>query len=109
MTKSCSIVTIVAGALFLASPAAHAFLGFPPQREVLARASVDTDTATSLAVGWYFGSAAMVAFGAIALAAFLACEMNPHFLGFIAMGALLGVGSFGARSIAAEADRPSGR
>ncbi len=76
-------------------------------------------------VGWYFGSAAMLVFGAVALLAFralpsgkplawqsafvvglgylgfglgaLAYRANPHFLGFVALGGALAVGAFAAR------------
>jgi len=105
--------------LLLASAGAHAFLGWPPFRALLAEAGVDASVAGALAAGWYFGSAAMACFGAIALhqawrrarrrpvargplwviavvylvygtSAYALRELNPHFLLFVVTGSLVG-------------------
>lgn len=116
-------IGVLAGALLLASAIAHAFLGWPPFAEALSAAGVDGGLAGGLAVGWYYGSAAMLAFGMIVLlaalavlrgrmvslvpvrviavvyvafgvSAFVARDMNPHFLLFVATGVLVGIFAF---------------
>lgn len=106
------------GALLVLSSLAHAFLGWPPFRAALRAADVDARLAGALAVGWYFGSVAMLTFGVIVLraawklsedaesargpvkpiaiayllfgfSAFLMRDFNPHFLVFILTGSLL--------------------
>jgi hypothetical protein len=109
--------------LLLASGFAHASLGWRQFAPVLAAASVPTDTIGALAAGWYFGSVAMLAFGAIALsvalsrspspflylgiiaggyilfglAAYILLDFNPHFLGFVAIGLLAATGALLSR------------
>jgi hypothetical protein len=112
----------VGGALLLASAGAHAFLGWPAVRGELGRLSAPADLVGGLAIGWLFGSAAMLAFGLVVLAcardvhrghagtatpalivgaayglfgltAFLARGMNPHFTGFMVIGALVIAGA----------------
>lgn len=51
--------------LILASALAHALLGWPSIRSALATTSIDADLLGALAVGWYFGSASMLAFSFI--------------------------------------------
>jgi hypothetical protein len=106
--------------LLLLSSAAHAFLGWPPIRTALEQSSVAEDLIGGLAVGWYFGSASMMAFafivfiawlqtrghkvdarGAVAAisvtyivfgsTAFVARSFNPHFLGFIVIGLIVAI------------------
>jgi len=106
------------GILLVASSFAHAFAGWPPQRAALEAAGVEVDLIGGLTVGWYFGSVAMFAFGAIALRdawevsrdggartgasaliglayllfgarALFYRGFNPHFLGFIVIGLLV--------------------
>lgn len=108
---------VLVGLLLLASAAAHALAGWPPFRESLTGAGVEADEVGALAAGWYFGSAAMLAFGLLVLqqarrrlrsqrvdggplwivalayvafgaAAFALRGGNPHFLGFVATGCL---------------------
>ena len=67
--KRYSILGLVAGLLLIASSAAHAFLGWPPFGAALAEAGIEGDIIGALAVGWYFGSTAMLVFGVIVLAA----------------------------------------
>ena len=114
------ILGLISGLLLVLSSLAHAFLGFPPLRTQLTASAAAEDVVGALAIGWYFGSAAMATFGLIVLtsganalkgkpsglaavrwialayalfglAAFFADGMNPHFLGFIVIGLLLGV------------------
>jgi len=114
---------IAAGVVLLSSGPAHAFLGWPPMRAALTAANVDGRVVGALAIGWYFGSVAMLVFGvqminaavqvgrgnlsasaatkAIAVAyvvfgavAFLARDLNPQFLFFIVTGVLAGVFAF---------------
>jgi hypothetical protein len=60
---------VAAGVLLLLSSAAHALLGWPQFGAALADAGLDGQTVGALAVGWYFGSVSMLAFGVIVLAA----------------------------------------
>ena len=53
--------------LLLASAWAHGALGWPTFAEALAGASVGPDVVGGLAVGWYFGSVSMLAFGLVVL------------------------------------------
>ena len=59
----------IAGLLLLLSACAHAGLGWPAMREELMKVSASPDLMASMSIGWYFGSTAMAAFGAIALSA----------------------------------------
>ena len=64
-----SVCLVVAGFLLLLSAGAHAGLGWPAMREELTKVSASTDLMASMGIGWYFGSVAMAAFGAIVLSA----------------------------------------
>ena len=116
-----SICLVVAGLLLLLSACAHAGLGWPAMREELLKASASPDLMSSMSIGWYFGSTAMAAFGAIALSAGLgavtaggrayyaslivglayggfglatyAIYHEVHFLGFVVIGLLAVIGS----------------
>jgi hypothetical protein len=107
-----------AGWVLVAAGLAHAFAGWPPLRATLEAGGVDSDVIGALGAGWLFGSAAMLAFGAalvamagdvrrgasgstapawaiaaalagFGVAAWVLRDFNPHFLGFMAMGALV--------------------
>jgi hypothetical protein len=115
-----SVLVLSAGALMVLSSAAHAFLGWPLLRGDLKSAGVAENLVGAMAVGWYFGSVAMLAFGAITLRSeillrkgdrsgvvpvrmiatcylifglvtFVSRNFNPHFLLFIVTGLLAGV------------------
>ena len=115
-----TIPILLAGALMVLSSAAHAFLGWPPLRGDLKSAGVAEDLVGALAVGWYFGSVAMLTLGAITLRSglmlrggdhsgvtpvriiaacylafgfvtFVSRNFNPHFLVFIVTGLLAGI------------------
>ena len=110
----------VGGILLVASAGAHAFAGWPPQRDMLVQAGTDAELVAGLTLGWYFGSVAMLAFGVVVLrdawllkrnpahapgaaaiigVGYLAFGMralfyrgfNPHFLGFVAIGLVIGI------------------
>jgi len=110
---------LLAGILMLLSALAHGLLGWPAMRGELDRVGAGTDLAGALAAGWFWGSAAMTAFGLLTvvcalrfrrgdpsgrtpllivsacyvlfgLAATLARGFNPHFLLFLATGLLAG-------------------
>jgi hypothetical protein len=110
------------GLLVAASAVPHALLGWPPLAGELDAAGVSADVAGGIAAGWYFGSVAMLALGAlVALAAgaggalgwrvalvvgatyfgfglaALAIRGKPHFLGFVAIGACLSWAALRAR------------
>ena len=125
MSRTRSILGIVAGVLMVASAAAHSLLGWPQLRAELAHAGITGDLEQGLAVGWHFGGAAMLAFAAIVLwtffrrlggrdaplvppaivaAAYLAFGAgalgvtgDPFFMVFIVPGLLLAAASFPRR------------
>jgi len=111
------------GTLMLLSAVAHGLLGWPPFSGILAGAGLADNVIGALAVGWYFGSAAMLVFGGIVLRqairhharktiqaaplwliavmylafgliAFVARDFNPHFLLFVLTGLLVGLFNF---------------
>jgi hypothetical protein len=119
-----SVVLFVAGATMLASAGAHALLGWPGLNTALQQTNVPADLVTGLAIGWYFGSASLLAFGLIVLvaarrvwrgdktvgaylwpivilyllfglAALVATGFNPFFLLFVGTGVLTAVPLFG--------------
>ena len=61
------ILGLISGLLLVLSSLAHAFLGFPPLRTQLTASAAAEDVVGALAIGWYFGSAAMATFGLIVL------------------------------------------
>lgn len=119
MRKGLSAFGIVAaGVVMVLGGFAHGFLGWPAMSEALAPYPVDPNVVAALGVGWWFGSVAMLALGAIVLAGFPALrrgerfarqatfvpglayllfgigafvyrDFNPHFLFFILVGLLL--------------------
>ena len=124
--KGRAYLGIATGVVLILSSLAHAFLGWPSLRPALETGGVDANVIGAMAVGWYFGSVAMAAFGAIVLvwavkllrgqtvdmapvwimalaylafglAAFLVRGLNPHFLLFIVTGLLLGAFAFVGR------------
>ena len=116
--KARKTLGVLGGVLLLASGLAHAFLGWPPLGAALAEAGVGEELAGALAVGWLFGSMAMIVFGLVVLrialrdvdpctvrfialgylvfgvAAWLARDLNPHFLLFVGIGVLLALFAF---------------
>lgn len=106
----------------------HAFAGWPSISGELVSAGVDPGLVAGIAVGWYFGSVAMVALGMVVLAvagsvatnlwafrvtlvvglsyavfglgALLYRSPKPQFLAFAVMGALIGGGGSRARKVA---------
>ncbi len=121
--KARLLVGVSAGVVLLLGGLAHGFFGWPPLRSALVAAGVDPQVVGALAVGWYFGSAAMLAFGVVLLqsawrvhrgnqtaadpartvaityvvfgaVAFVARDFNPHFLFFVLTGLLVGVFAF---------------
>ena len=114
------IVVVAAGVIMVLSSAAHSMLGWPAMSFELEKAGVREDLAAPLAVGWFFGSMSMLAFGIItvifgrrlkrgdrsgapAIAVIAAAyvlfgtfaivirQFDPHFLLFICTGLLAGV------------------
>jgi hypothetical protein len=112
-----------AGLLLLAASVAH-FLGWGQFAAPLS--GVDPEVAAGLKVGWTWGSVAFATFGTVTLAGALAWRrgaaapvaaagpvalalvgfglwalfhrgFNPHFLGFVALGLLVGLPLLGAR------------
>lgn len=58
---------LLAGIFMMLSAIAHGGFGWPPLRGRLSSAGVGEDLVGALAAGWFFGSAAMAAFGAVVL------------------------------------------
>lgn len=64
-------VTGLVGAIaMLLSSLPHSLMGWPAQREALARAQVPADTVIAVCIGWHFGGVAIAAFGLIAAISF---------------------------------------
>ncbi len=61
------VLTIVGGVLLVVSAVPHALLGWPPAAEQLMAAGVEAELIGGLAIGWYFGSAAMLGLGGAVL------------------------------------------
>lgn len=62
-------VMLLIAAVFLLSSLAHGLLGWKMLHAALAGISAPRDVVRTVAIGWFLGSAAMVAFGVIVLAA----------------------------------------
>jgi hypothetical protein len=118
-------VVFVCGFLIAVAAIPHALLGWPGAAEDLRKLSASEDVVRGLAIGWWFGSASFVAMGiavllawrelpanprawqiAFAIGAVLAVfgagalaysGGNPHFLGFLGLGAILAVAAWRAR------------
>ena len=67
----------IAGALILASSAAHSFAGWAAIGAELAKTNAPADLVTGLAAGWYFGGAAMLIIGVTVIVQFLEVRRNP--------------------------------
>ncbi len=118
MTKGGRWTLLGTGAFLILSGAAHALLGWPELRADLSSANVSGELYQTVAIGWLYGSGAMLTLGAIVIVAGLAApggqvaaarvaaligllylifgtsaliysSMNPHFIGFIVPGLLL--------------------
>ena len=111
-------IGILAGTALVLSAVAHAFLGWPAMSGALDNIGAGDSLTGALAAGWYYGSMAMLVFGLVVLqiairdgdacpvrfialgylvfglAAWLARDLNPHFLLFVAIGALLALFGF---------------
>ena len=111
-------IGVAAGALLIFSAFAHGVIGWPAMAEALDDEAVAYELVGALAVGWLFGTMAMVVFGLIVLqialrdgdpcpvrfvalgylvfglAAWLARDLEPHFLIFVATGVLLALFGF---------------
>lgn len=126
MTRFRSILGLVVGATMIASSGAHSLLGWKLLRGALEQAHVDGELIKSLALGWHFAGAAMLAFGVIVVAlfrhrlmgtavnlkpaivigttyvvygvwAFTVSGFDPFFLVFIVPGVMLVFASLGGR------------
>lgn len=115
-----AILATVGAVLLLASSAAHAFVGGPALSRELSNAGAGADLVHTVMAGWYFGSVCMLVFGLIAawhagdfwrrsnrstaglmlvglgylgfgLGAYLTSGGHPHFLGFMGIGAVVGL------------------
>lgn len=109
--------------LILASAWAHALIGWPTVQQSIGGGNLHPDLVAALAIGWYFGSASMLAFGLIVglqairrlrhlpvdvgslwviaivyvffgAAAFVLRNLNPHFLIFVVTGVLTATFAF---------------
>ena len=118
MKRIAELTVLVLGLLIFAAGVAHAFGGWPPLAAELEASGVGAGIRGALAAGWVFGSASMWGFGVLVVVSFfhlrkgvrlagwvalivglvfllfgagayLARDFNPHFLAFVAVGALL--------------------
>jgi hypothetical protein len=64
------LLGFVAGAMLIASSAAHSLLGWTQLRASLAKSEAPADLVTGLSIGWHFAGVAMLAFGCIVLTIF---------------------------------------
>ncbi len=115
-----SICLYLAGIVMVLSAGAHGALGWPGLATALHEVNAPPDLVTGLAIGWYFGTATMVALGLIVfvaarrlwqgdktaatyvwqiaavyllfgLGALFATSFNPFFLLFVGIGVLTGL------------------
>lgn len=120
-----NILVIVAGGLMLLAGCAHGILGWKFMHAELLKAHADAELISGLGVGWLWGGASMLTFGAIVticgmqmrrgnssgalavraiavcyfvfgVAAFVAEGFDPHFLIFAVLGLLAGASFLGA-------------
>jgi hypothetical protein len=128
------LVVQFAGVVMVLSAVAHGPLGWRSLGAELARVGVPADLSGALAVGWWFGSAMMLACGGIALvagarlrrgdrsgvvpvlivaaayvgfgaAAYVARDFAPFFFLFIVTGLLAGLPVLGRTSVRSGGDR----
>lgn len=71
MSKLRSVLGLIAGAMLVLSSGAHTFLGWQALGAELAKTNTPAELVTGLEIGWKWGGAAMLAFGAIVIAVFL--------------------------------------
>ena len=126
VSRSRSLIGLVAGAFLVLSSAAHSLLGWKELSAELAKVQATPDLIHNLGIGWHFGGAAMLTFGSIALWTFwqtwqghavslaptgliallyvafgvwaLASSGNPFFLIFIIPGLMMGFASLPQRA-----------
>jgi hypothetical protein len=129
MKRASPWLLLVSGILLLATAAAHGLLGWPAVRGELDAVHPPDDIVRAISIGWLYGSAAMAAFGVLALGAWRAARTGrmpvagvagtisalyvgfggwalvrtsggAHFIAFVALGLLLGLAAYGARETA---------
>lgn len=71
MTRTRSVLGVIAGALLILSSGAHSLLGWEALRAQLAATNAPADLVQGLKMGWLFGGVAMLAFGIMVLAIFV--------------------------------------
>jgi hypothetical protein len=64
------VLGFAAGAMFVASSAAHSLLGWKGLSAELAKTTAPPDLVRGLSIGWHFAGLAMLAFGCIVLLSF---------------------------------------
>lgn len=121
-----AVAGVTGGSLLVLSSAAHAFLGWPAVSAAIKETNATAELTTDLTIGWLFGSVAMLTFGLIVLsfglrlwrghdadrrpamviavcyfcfglAAFVWTHYNPHFIGFMVIGAIVAVAVTGGK------------
>lgn len=126
MSRTRSMLGLIAGFMLIASSAAHSLLGWPQLRGALTQTRAPEDLVLGLAFGWHFAGAAMLTFGCIVLWlyvgamrrsvvsylpaffiallylvygawAYAASGRNPFFFVFIVPGVLLAAASWPSR------------
>jgi hypothetical protein len=70
MTRTRNILGLIAAVIIILSSAAHSLLGWKALDAQLAAAGASADLIGGLRIGWQFGGAAMLTFGAMALMIF---------------------------------------
>lgn len=87
-----AVFVLVAGLMMVLSSIAHLVFGWRDTGRTLLAAGVSPDLALGLKAGWYFGGAAMLIFGLIALSTYAGMRYRMPTMTHIA---LIGLGYFG--------------
>lgn len=119
-----AVAGLAGGSLLLLSSVAHAFLGWPAVSTAIKDTNATAELTTDIAIGWLFGSVAMLAFGLIVLlfgvrlwqgktadrrpviviavcyfgfglGAFFWTHFHPHFIGFMVIGFIVATAAVG--------------
>jgi hypothetical protein len=106
MTPRSHPALLVLGLVTAAGAIPHALGGWPRAAESLGTAGVDPDLIGGIAAGWHFGSAAMLALGAIVVLAWRDARAGGDFGWRAALTVGAAYVAFGAAAIVLRGGRP---
>ena len=95
-----------AGAVLVASSAAHSLLGWPALRAALERTHAPAELVTGLAIGWHFAGVAMLTMGGVVLGLFAAAARGRPVPLWPARLVALAYVAFGAWALAVSGRDP---